>query len=254
MRFITSAFSLIFAVLAFAALSFADGQAPSKSDGDKPAGIANDDQPDFFYFGANEDGTGHSMIANEEQISRAMKWGQTFYIDQVLDRPKEFIPASAFDIPSVTDYDARANIKPGTDYMLTCYSPEVFNLQHALNVKCAKKGDKCDHSYFVTSIWGTVGKMDWEKDGILLRSCAILIVSGKGCEFPQGRTCKMSLYKDFTKFADAESVQSGQINQVGPITSIDQVPKQLAILAKKIKQQITLPDGSLTKAIKEKST
>lgn len=169
-----------------------------------------DDQPDFFFYGASKDATGHSMLANEEQISQAMKWGQKFYFDQLIDRPKEFIPSSAFDIPSISDYDKRENIGPGADFMLSCYTPEVFKLQHALNVKCSKNSD-CDHSYFVTSIWGTVGKMDWEKDGILLRSCAILIVSGKGCNFPDGPTCKMSLYKDLTKKADAPSVEAKQM-------------------------------------------
>lgn len=245
MRFITPALSMIFAILAFATLSSA-GEAPAAESA--PPNAA-DTEPDFFYYGANLDSTGRSMIANEEQISQAMKWGQKFYVDQLIDRPKEFIPSSAFDIPSVSDYDQRKNIGPGADYMLSCYTDKIFNLQHALNMKCSKKPD-CDHSYFVTSIWGTVGKMDWEKDGIVVRSCAILIVAGDGCKFPDGPTCRMSLYKDLTKKADAESVQGGQMHQVGPVTSIDQVTKALKKLAKKTKQQITLPDGTLTESSK----
>ncbi|PWN36820.1 uncharacterized protein FA14DRAFT_183191 [Meira miltonrushii] len=248
MRFITPAFSLIFITLAFAALSSA-AEAPAARSTPPNAPMKNDGEPDFFYFGANADSTGRSMLANDEIISQAMKWGQKFYIDQLVDRPKEFLPSSAFDIPSVSDYDHRTNIGPGADYMLSCYTDEIFNLQHKLNVKCSKKSD-CDHSYFVTSIWGTVGKMDWEKDGIIVRSCAILIVGGEGCKFPDGPTCTMSLYRDLTKKADAESVHGGQMHQFGPVTSLDQVTKALKKYAKKTKQQITLPDGTLTRTSK----
>lgn len=71
---------------------------------------------------------------------------------------------------------------------------------------------------------------------MVLRSCAILEVGGKNCNFPDSPTCTMKLYKDWTQKADQESVNAGQILQSGPITSIDQAPKILEALAQNNKK------------------
>ncbi|PWN36833.1 uncharacterized protein FA14DRAFT_183209 [Meira miltonrushii] len=218
------------------------------------SGTSNDDPGsvnDILYFGAGPNGEGHSMLGNDAIIGQAMSWGVKFYFQKFVDIKKlakfGLDDPNAFRVPSVQEYNNNVEFPQGTSVMLSCYDQSLFDTQAKLNKECAQD-PKCKKAYIAASLWGTIGKMDFKKDAIVLRACVLLVVDTSGdCGFPDSPSCKTKVYQDLTKQTDAGSVKDGDIVEFGPAGSIKQVTSVLQDWAKKNKQQITLPDGNTTK-------
>lgn len=209
------------------------------------------DHSDYYYWGSGPKGEGHSMLANDAIIGKAMSWGVNFYfqkfLNQTLRVEYHLDDPNSFRVPSVEEYNKNVEFPQGTSVMLSCYDQSLFDTQVKLNKECAKDPN-CHKDYIAASLWGTIGKMDFKTDGILLRACVLLVVDTSGdCGFPDSPSCKTKVYQDLTKKTDAGSVEDGSITEFGPAGSIMQVTSILQDWAKTNKQQITLPDGSKTK-------
>ncbi|MCO5590133.1 hypothetical protein L7F22_044102 [Adiantum nelumboides] len=205
------------------------------------------DHSDYIYFGAiGSTGSGHSMQENDNVIGQAMSWGVQFTFqkfNQQIRTKYNLADPNSFRIPSVAEYDNKVEFPQGTKVMLSCYDTPLFNTQHSLNQNCAKDPN-CKKDYIVSSLWGTIGNMNFRKDGILLNACVLLEIDTSGdCGFPDKPSCHTKVIKDLTQEANAGSVQEGSIVTFGPVSSIPQVSSVLKDWATKHHQQVTLPDG-----------
>ncbi|PWN36834.1 uncharacterized protein FA14DRAFT_152257 [Meira miltonrushii] len=234
--------------LALASASMASAGIGSSLAGPE-AGGGTGDHSDYIYYGADVNGGGRSMLRNDAVIGQAMGWGVKFTFQKFNDQVRtkyNLADPNSFRIPSVAEYDNKADFPQGTSVMLSCYDNDLFNTQHGLNQQCAKD-PKCKHDYIVAALWGTIGSMDFRKDGILLNACVLLeIDTGNGCGFPNSPACHPRVVKDLTQETNAGSVSEGSIVTFGPVSSIPQVTSALKDWAAKNNQQVTLPDGSIT--------
>ena len=206
-----------------------------------------DDLPDYLYYGALSTGAGRSMLQLDATISKAMGWGQKFIMVQFNQSETELSNPETFQIPSTSQYDARQGIAIGTNFFLSCYDDDLFNQQHSLNLKCSKD-PKCSSAYMVTILWGTLGKMNFKKDRILLATCGIVQVDGgDSCNFPDSPACRVRLFQDKSSQHVSGLMESGEAVQVGIAGSVGEVSNIIQSFATKMKQKITLPSGTQTK-------
>lgn len=247
--------SLVF-IIALATFShtFAAFAPPTKNVGssfvaNQDPSTSSTDHKDYFYFGSGDHGEGRSMLGNDKVIGEAMESGIKFYFQQFTPQIRtkfDLANPDSFRIPSVDEYTKNVILPQGTSVMLSCYDKDLFNLQHYLNQKCAKD-PKCTSLFIAVSLWGTIGKMDFRKDGILLRACVLIEENAiPQCAYSDKPPCFTRVTKDLTLNTDYGSVKEGSIREFGPATSIWQVTPILKDWAKKNKLKITLPDGKLT--------
>lgn len=221
----------------------------SKDAVNTPSSSANqggDNEPDYFFYGPGPSGEGRSMERNDGTITKSMGWGQKYTVLQFNKDKPAFSDPNTFSIPSTAQYNSRQGIPVGTNFFLSCYDDDLFNKQHALNLKCSNTPG-CTSSFFVTTLWGTLGNMDFKKDRILLASCAILRVDGgSSCNFPDSPACKITLFQDLSSNHFSGLYTSGEALQAGVVSSAEQVTSSLEAFAAKTKQRITLPSGAQT--------
>lgn len=207
------------------------------------------DHKDYHYFGSSDHGEGRSMLGNDKTINEAMESGIKFYFQQLNPQVRskfDLANPDTFRIPSVDEYNTNVTFPKGISVMLSCYDKDLFNLQHFLNQKCAKD-PKCTSLFIAVSLWGTIGKMDFRKDGILLCACVLIEENAiPQCTYSDKPPCFTRVTKDLTLASDYGSVKEGSIREFGPATNIWQVTLVLKDWAKKNNLKITLPDGTLT--------
>lgn len=207
------------------------------------------DHSNYIYFGADARGGGHSMLGNDAVIGQAMGWGVKFTFQKFnpeIRKKYNLSDPASFRIPSVAEYNQKVEFPQGTSVMLSCYDQALFNIQDNLNKQCAKD-PKCKKDYIVAALWGTIGLMDFKKDGILLNACVLLqIDTSSDCGFPEKSSCHTKVVKDLTHEMNDPSVKEGSIVVFGPASSLKEVTNMLQEWATKNKQQITLPNGSIT--------
>lgn len=210
-----------------------------------------DREPDYLWYGIDVQGdekTGRQTIDATILFNKTLQWGLPINLIQLKNRPSQYQTNSAFFAPSIAQYEEKthSNVAIGADFMLSCYNDDLFKYQHSLNLNCTNTPG-CQNSFFVFTLWGTIGQMDYEKDAILARFCGIVnILGGSDCIFPFSNACKPILYQDLSQQADQRSIESGQIVDIGIANSYEQITGLMEAYANQSDQQLTLPDGTLT--------